>query len=240
MIRIETNTRATEDIITDNFVPVAQQLWDEAIEKGAPLYSPEEIADVFPDLNKDSQRQALLRVANKQNTEEGEHVRAVIAFTNMIRAADDYNECWDIFVSNVFPNISKKLRRQYFIDIYTKWCYPCKVAGVTVDGFIADSSKNNKYLKMIYTDISNISEDDLDELGKNFIKLRSEYSTKDDRASMQAVEQLSEALDMIEIIEYIMEGDLMEAWDLVSKNIYPKEFDAAPTMLELMRVFYKK
>ena len=240
MIKVKTNTGATEDIITDKFMPVTKQLWDEAMEKGAPLYSPKEIAEVFPNLNKDSQRQALLRVAGREKSEEGEHVRAVIAFTNRIRAEGDYNDCWDIFVSDVFKGISNKLRREYFIDIYTMWCYPTRVRGGTLQEYIeSEENSHNKYLAMVYKDANNITVADLDEFGKNFIKLLAEAEKKNDTGEK---EKLETALDFIGIIQDVMDGELLNAWETLNNSICSigKDWDSAPTMLELMRIFYKK
>ncbi|MCM1322884.1 MAG: hypothetical protein NC218_01725 [Acetobacter sp.] len=234
---IKINTRATEDIITEQFVPKAQQLWDEAIEKGTPLYSPKEIAEVFPDLNKDSQRQALLRVAGKQKTEEGEHVRALIAFTNRVRAADDYNDCWHIFTTDCFPDAPKKLRRQYFIDIYTMWCYPSRVSGDTIEEYIK-SSAGNKYLSMIYRDLEGLTVDDLEELGQNFMKLQKDAQAKDDQDEL---DDLDTAITFIEVIQDIMDGEYLLAWGTLNDTLCSlyKDEDSAPTMLELMRIFYK-
>ena len=230
MIKVKTNTGATEDIITDKFMPVTKQLWDEAMEKGAPLYSPKEIAEVFPNLNKDSQRQALLRVAGREKSEEGEHVRAVIAFTNRIRPE----------VDNVFKGISNKLRREYFIDIYTMWCYPTRVRGGTLQEYIeSEENSHNKYLAMVYKDADNITVADLDEFGKNFIKLLAEAEKKNDTGEK---EKLETALDFIGIIQDVMDGELLNAWETLNNSICSigKDWDSAPTMLELMRIFYKK
>ena len=248
MIAIKTNTSATEDIITVKFVPIAKQLWDEAQEKGAPLYSPKEIAEVFPDLNKDSQRQALRRmVAKEPQSEVTEHIRALVAYVDYLRAATYFEaECWSR-LREIYRGVSSKVLRRYFLQILTMWCYPFSKSVVSaifqekLEGFERD---DNKYMKMVYTDYSSLTYDDLEELGKNFIKtrntLKQQLGDSHDRKIQNEIDNIGYALDEIEIIQNVMEGHLVAAWEIMAQAYGYTDADVCPEMVELIRFFYKK
>lgn len=155
-MRISTKTSATEGSF-DEAMARNQALFQE--HENDPQYTPREIAKVYPQLEKEVNRNTLRKVANVSGTERGKHLAKVIARIEKMRSNEAYDS-WNEF-DKVFPDSSLKQRQQYFIDILLLWCLPvsASVARQCLERFVEDLSTPEE-LSLFVSDIDVESLDD--------------------------------------------------------------------------------
>lgn len=218
------NLRAMEDVI-DDAIPQCRANWEAA--KGKPQYTPAEIAECYPDLNKEAIRGGYIRFFSKLKKERPEefddvteHVQSVIKQIPRLRAADRVS-AWFYF-SAVYPTEKASCRKQMFIDFVLNFCIPSDSKAELARELEEESDQTYDYEAKLHREYNTLTPEALNEYLKQFMarakeleqSLAESYHVRkeDELGAVQA------ALNAAEIIQRIWDGDFYSVFGLVEQQ----------------------
>lgn len=205
---------AFEDAITD-YKPTALANIEAA--KGKPQYYPREIAECYPDLTTEKGRMAYIRVIKDLPKDPIlEHVRAVIAYTNMLRSSQDYFDAWTQ-LKPIFPEDDAVRRRDIFVDIIVLWATPSTRKKAHRQNLIEFEMDAYPYASDIHVNAFEWTPETLNKREKELLGMKSQLEKKlNERYHTRIEDELlvvDQALLCIKLIKMVWAGDYYSLWD---------------------------
>ena len=212
------NLRALEDVFDDN-IPECKAHWEAA--KGKPQYTPAEIAECYPNLNKEAVRGGYIRFFGSLPKEEvdevTQHVWLTIKHIPRLRGADRI-EAWTYF-TELYPNERAAVRKQLFIDFVLNFCIPSDSKKENAQFLEEAADPKYDYEARLHREYAELTPAILTEYSAQYMRKERELEAELEanyhvrlEDELMAVQQ---GLDAIEIIQRIWDKEYYSIFNLL-------------------------
>lgn len=212
------NLRALEDVFDDN-IPECRAHWEAA--KGKPQYTPAEIAECYPNLNKEAVRGGYIRFFGSLPKEEvdevTQHVWLTIKHIPRLRGADRV-DAWAYF-TELYPTEKLSVRKQLFIDFVLNFCIPSDSKNENAVYLEESADPTYDYEAKLHREHAELTPERLSLYSSQFMQREQELQQQLEKSYHVRLEDeldaVQQGLEAAEIIQRIWDKEYYSVFDLL-------------------------